>query len=224
MKLLLIEDYLPLQKSLARGLREAGYALDVTGDGKEGLWLACGNEYDVIILDLMLPGLDGLSLLTRLRSAGKKTHVLILTAKDALADRVRGLDSGADDYLVKPFAFDELLARVRSLVRRGYQEKNPLLKIGPLRIDTSAHSVHCRGQSVPLTAREYTLLEYLAMRAGQIVSRSEIWEHLYEFNDDATSNVVDVYVGYLRRKLDAPDTASLIRTVRGAGYILEATQ
>ncbi|MCE5278552.1 MAG: response regulator transcription factor [Planctomycetaceae bacterium] len=221
MKLLLIEDYAPLQKSLARGLREAGYALDVSGDGKEGLWLATSNDYDVIILDLMLPGLDGLSLLTRLRAAGKKTHVLILTAKDGLGDRVRGLDLGADDYLVKPFAFDELLARLRSLVRRGYQEKNPRLEIGPLAIDTTARSVRCRGQDVPLTAREFALLEYLAMRTGQVVSRSEIWEHLYEFNDDATSNVVDVYVGYLRRKLDDPGGASLIRTVRGAGYILE---
>jgi DNA-binding response OmpR family regulator len=222
MRLLLIEDYPPLQKSLSKGLREAGFAVDVTGDGKEGLWYATGNDYDVIILDLMLPGMDGLTVLEKLRAGGKQTHVLILTARAELEDKVRGLDLGADDYLAKPFEFDELLARVRALVRRGYPDKAPAIEVGGLRIDTSARRVWRNEQEIELTAREYALLEYLARRAGETVSRNDIWEHLYEFDSEASSNVVDVYVGYLRRKIDRPDEDSLIRTLRGQGYVLEA--
>jgi DNA-binding response OmpR family regulator len=220
MRVLLIEDYRPLQNSLAKGLREEGFAVDATGDGKEGLWYATGNDYDVIILDLMLPGLDGLSLLERLRTKGKRDPVLILTAKDSVSDRVKGLNLGADDYLIKPFAFEELLARVRALVRRGYQQKNPCVEIEDLRIDTAAQRVWRDGQEVVLTSREYVLLEYLALRAGQTVSRSDIWEHVYEFESSATSNVVDVYVGYLRKKLDGEGRRPLIHTVRGRGYRL----
>jgi DNA-binding response OmpR family regulator len=220
MRLLLIEDYPPLQKSLAKGLCEAGFAVDVTGDGNEGLWYALGNTYDAIILDLMLPGLDGLSILMKLRAKGRKTHILILTAKTDVAERVEGLDLGADDYLTKPFAFDELLARIRALVRREYDQKAPQLRIGDVRIDTAAQRVWRGQRQIDLTAREYALLAYLARRQGQIVSRTHIWEHLYDFDSTASSNVVDVYIGYLRKKLDDPQGPSLIGTVRGRGYTL----
>ena len=222
MRLLLIEDYRPLQESLSKGLREAGFAVDTTGDGQEGLWYAMGNDYDVIILDLMLPGMDGLTLLRRLRQEGREGHVLILTARDTVEDRIKGLDLGADDYLVKPFAFKELLARIRALIRRNYSKKNPQVTIGDLRIDLAAQQVRRGKEELHLTPREYALLEYLAMRAGQTVSRSEIWEHVYEFNSESSSNVVDVYIGYLRRKIERPDKPALIETVRGRGYVLGA--
>ncbi len=222
MRLLLIEDYRPLRKSLAKGLREAGFAVDTTGDGNEGLWYATSSDYDVIILDLMLPGIDGLTLLKKLRAQGRKNPVLILTAKDTLEDRVAGLDLGADDYLVKPFAFKELLARVRALLRRSYQEKSPCINIKDLRIDLTKQRVWRGRRELNLTPREYALLEYLAMRAGQIVSRTDIWEHIYEFDSSASSNVVDVYIGYLRKKIERPGKSFLIHTVRGRGYILGA--
>jgi DNA-binding response OmpR family regulator len=220
MRLLLVEDYPPLQKSLVQGLREAGFAVDATGDGHEALWHAESNQYDVIVMDLMLPGLDGLSMLRRLRAEGRQSHVLIVTAKDAVADRVAGLNAGADDYLVKPFEFDELLARVQALVRRSYQRKNPVLAAGPLRIDTAMQSVRDGDSDVRLTAREYALLEYLALRAGELVTRTDIWEHVYDFRSNATSNVVDVTIGHLRRKIDREGEASLIETARGRGYLL----
>jgi len=222
MRLLVIEDYRPLQQSLAKGLREAGFAVDTTRDGKEGLWYAMGNEYDVIILDLMLPGMDGLEILKKIRSKGRKSHVLILTARDTVEDRVTGLDLGADDYLVKPFAFEELLARVRALLRRGYREKSPRIKIKDLRVDLTAQRVWRGKEEIQLTPREYALLEYLAMRVGQTISRTDIWEHVYDFNSSASSNVVDVYIGYLRRKIEHPNKTRLIHTVRGRGYILGA--
>jgi DNA-binding response OmpR family regulator len=178
MRLLLVEDSQRLQRSLGLGLRRAGYALDVTGDGQAGLALAEGNDYDVIILDLMLPGLDGLSVLQRLRQDGSPTHVLILTARDTIEERVRGLQAGADDFLVKPFAFAELLARVQALCRRRHGHKNPRLTVGAMEIDTAARTVLRQGVLVPLAPREYALLEYLAVRQGRVVSRSEIEEHL----------------------------------------------
>ncbi len=220
MKLLVIEDYFPLRKSIVKGLTEAGYAVDFAADGEQGLWYAMGNEYDVILLDLMLPGIDGVSLLKKLRKEGRTDHVLIVTAKDAVSDRVRGLDAGADDYLVKPFAFEELLARVGALVRRQYKHKDPMIQIKHIQINTVARQVWCNEEPVQLTPREYTLLEYLAMRCGSVVSRTEIWEHLYDFADTTTSNVVDVYVGYLRKKIDLPGQPSLISTVRGCGYAI----
>ncbi len=222
MRLLLIEDYRPLRQSLTKGLHEAGFAVDATGDGKEGLWYVMGSEYDVIILDLMLPGMDGLEILKKMRSEGRKACVLILTAKDTVQDRVVGLDLGADDYLVKPFAFEELLARIRALLRRSYQEKNPCIEIGDPRIDLTAQRAWRGEEEIPLTPREYVLLEYLAMRAGQTVSRTDIWEHVYEFNASASSNVVDVYVGYLRKKIERPGKPTLIHTARGRGYVLGA--
>ena len=210
MRLLVIEDYRPLQQSLVKGLREAGFAVDTAADGREGLWYALNNDYDVIILDLMLPGIDGLKILKELRSKGRQSHVLILTAKDTLQDRITGLDQGADDYLVKPFEFRELLARVRALVRRSYRQKNPQIKLKDLRIDLTTQKVWRGRNEVDLTPREYALLEYLAMRAGEPVSRTDIWEHVYEFNSSVSSNVVDVYIGYLRRKIEAgADTPSL---------------
>ena len=220
MKLLLIEDYAPLQKSLTKGLREAGYAVDVTGDGQEGLWYARSNDYDVIVLDLMLPEIDGLTILRRLRGEGSTVQVLILTAKDTVDDRVKGLDLGADDYLVKPFAFEELLARIRSLVRRDYESKSPVIRVGDLEINTSLRVVRRAGRVIDLTAREYALLELLALRAGETVTRTEIWEHLYDFNNESTSNVTDVYILYLRRKLERNGQPRLIHTRRGIGYVL----
>ncbi len=222
MRLLIVEDYLPLQKSLTKGLQEAGFAVDVTGDGEEGLWYAMSNDYDVIILDLMLPGMNGLDILKKMRSKNQQTAVLILTAKDTLEDRVTGLDNGADDYLVKPFAFEELLARIRALMRRKYQEKNPSIEIDDLRIDMTAQRVWRGREELYLTPREYALLEYLAMRTRETVSRTDIWEHVYEFNSSASSNVVDVYIGYLRKKIERPGKPTLLHTIRGRGYILGA--
>ena len=220
MRILLVEDYLPLQNSLNQGLRENGFAVDYTGNGDEGLWYALNNDYDVIILDLMLPGMDGLEILTRLRDAGKQSHVLILTAKGSLDDKIKGLDLGADDYLVKPFAFEELLARIRALVRRNYLRKQSTIEIEDLQIDLNTQKVFRGEVEITLTQREYALLEYLAMRADEVVSRTDIWEHVYEFNSSATSNVVDVYVGYLRKKLEHQGKSNLIQTVRGRGYLL----
>jgi DNA-binding response OmpR family regulator len=220
MRILIVEDFEVLRDSIAQGLREAGFTVDAAADGESGLWHAESNDYDVIILDLMLPRLDGMSLLRKLRSKNNQTHVLILTAKDTSGDRVKGLDTGADDYLVKPFVFAELLARVRALVRRRYDAKSPLIHIADLEIDTTTRSAKRGGESVELSAREFALLEYLAHRAGQVVTRTEIWEHVYDFNSTAESNVVDVFIGHLRRKIERPNLARLIHTRRGHGYML----
>ena len=220
MRVLVIEDYGPVRKAVARGLREAGFSVDVAPDGREGLFLAEGDGYDVIVLDLMLPEMSGLEVLKRLRAQGKQTHVLVLTAKGEVPDRVRGLKLGADDYLVKPFAFDELLARIQALVRRKYRRKSPEVRVRDLRIDTAGQRVWRGEKEKDLTAREYALLEYLAMRQGEVVSRTDIWDHLYDWASTGTSNVVDVYIGYLRRKLDRDGEPSLIETVRGRGYTI----
>jgi len=220
MRVLVIEDYEPLRKSLSRGLRNAGFAVDASGDGEEGLWYARTNDYDAIVLDLMLPGIDGLTILRRLREEGRKTPVLILTARGEVEDRVRGLDRGADDYLVKPFALEELLARVRALVRRGYDAKDPVVRVGDLEVDTAGRVARRGGEPLHLTAREYALLEFLALRAGQVVTRADIWEHIYDFNASAQSNVVEVYIGYLRRKTERDGRSRLIHTRRGFGYVL----
>jgi DNA-binding response OmpR family regulator len=222
MRILLVEDYLPLQKSLAKGLREADFAVDVAGDGQEGLWYAMSNDYDVIILDLMLPKIDGLSVLKQLRTKNKNNHILILTAKDTVEDRIKGLDMGADDYLVKPFDFGELLARLRAMTRRRYEQKSPSIKINDLNIDTASRRVWRGDEEIILTSREFMLLEYLARRSDQVVSRTDIWEHIYEFKSEASSNVVDVYIGYLRKKIEKKNKPPLLQTVRGQGYILKA--
>jgi DNA-binding response OmpR family regulator len=220
---LIIEDYLPLSKSLGQGFREAGYAVDLARDGEEGLAFAETHPYDAIVLDLMLPKLDGLGVLARVRSAGD-TPVLILTARDAVEDRVQGLDLGADDYLVKPFAFAELLARVRVMIRRRYRTSLSTLCIADLEIDSGARVVRRAGATIALSAREYALLEYLAARRGQVVARSEIWAHVYDFASEPSSNVIDVYIGYLRKKIDQEHALKLIRTRRGLGYVLEADE
>ena len=201
-------------------MRKAGYAVDVAGDGEEGIWRAQSEEYDVIVLDLMLPKLDGLTILERLRKQGKETPVLILTAKDTVEDRVRGLQYGADDYLVKPFAFDELLARIQALVRRSHGPKNPKIKIGHVEIDTSARQVTVAGRPIALAPREYALLDYLARRVGVVVSRTEIERHIYDDDAEPMSNVIDSAVCALRRKIDLPGQRSLIQTRRRVGYVL----
>lgn len=221
MRLLFIEDSVRLQSSVGRGLRKAGYAVDVTGDGEEGLWLAQSNEYDAIILDLMLPSRDGLSVLRTLRDKQNGTHVLILTAKDTVENRVNGLQAGADDYLVKPFAFEELLARVQALCRRSYQRKEPRLTIGDLEIDGPARAVTHHGKPMALTAREFMLVEYLALRRGQVVSRTEIEGHIYPDAADLMSNAVDSAICILRKKFDAVGTSARITTRRGLGYMME---
>jgi DNA-binding response OmpR family regulator len=223
MRLLILEDFQPLRQSLEQGLREAGFAVDSFIDGNDAYLQAISGQYDVILLDLMLPGLDGLSFLRGVRSKGVTSAVLILTARDATEDRVRGLDAGADDYLTKPFAFAELLARVRALVRRNYMRRCPLLQVADLELDTTARLVRRAGREIMLTAREYALLELLAMRQGEVVSRQEIWEHMYDLHASAASNVVDVYIGFLRKKVDQPGLSRLIHTRRGIGYLLRHT-
>lgn len=220
MRILVVEDYEPVRKSIVQGLREDGFAVDASADGEEGLWYAQSNEYDAIVLDIMLPGLDGLTILRRLRTEGSRTPILLLTAKDTVEDRVTGLDLGADDYLIKPFAFAELLARLRALSRRKYDKADPVVRVLDLELNTAARTVRRAGRVIELTAREYALLELLALRAGEVVTRTDIWEHLYEFHAEADSNVVDVYIGYLRKKLERPDLPRLIHTRRGLGYVM----
>src|SRR5262249_53953592 len=207
------------RESLRAGLIETGYAVDATSDGEEALWYAQDNAYDIVILDLMLPGLSGFELLRRMRSAGITVHVLVLTARDSIEDRVAGLDLGADDYMVKPFAFEELRARLRALVRRRYDRQDPILRILDLEIDTVKRTAR-RGAIIALSAREYALLEYMAHRPGEVITRDELWDHVYDFAAERGSNVLDVYIGYLRRKIDDGHTRKLIHTRRGHGYVL----
>jgi DNA-binding response OmpR family regulator len=220
MRLLIAEDHPSLARSLADGLREEGYAVDLTHDGDEALHLAHVNPYDGILLDIMLPGKDGYAILKTLRQKGIGTPVLCLTARDGVQDRVMGLDLGADDYLVKPFAWEELSARVRAMVRRGHGHKSASLRVGDLEVDTARKVARRGGRTIELSAREFALLEYLAHRKGQVVSRTDIWEHLYDQHDEASSNVVDVYIGYLRAKIDKDFPVKLIQTRRGQGYVL----
>ncbi len=217
MRILLVEDSPRLQRSVGLALRKTGYVVDVAGDGDEGLWQAESHDYDVIILDIMLPRRDGLSVLTELRRQGRAVHVLLLTARDTVLDRVRGLQAGADDYLVKPFALEELLARVQALGRRAYGSKQSRLQIGDLEVDTLARRARRAEQTMDLTAREYLLLEYLARRRGQVVSRAEIEAHIYDEQVDPMSNVVDSAICSLRKKLGP----ALIHTRRGLGYVMD---
>lgn len=222
MRVLVTEDHASLARSIANGLREEGFAVDLTARGGEAVTLANANPYDCIVLDVMLPDRDGWSVLKHLRDTGSSSPVLMLTARDAIEDRVRGLNLGADDYLVKPFAWEELLARVRALVRRGHGQRSPVIQVADLEIDTAAKSVRRGGQPIALSAKEYALLEFLAHRQGKVVSRAEIWDHLYDSADETTSNVVDVYIGYLRNKIDRDHPVKLIQTRRGMGYLLSA--
>jgi DNA-binding response OmpR family regulator len=223
-RVLLIEDHKPLVRALKQGLEEEGFAVDAAYDGEEGDYKATTAEYDVIILDLMLPKEDGLSLLQRWRRDGLKTHVLVLTARSSIEDKVKGLDLGADDYLTKPFELGELLARLRALIRRGHQVKDPVLRVHDLEIDTAARTIKRGGQSIHLTPREYALLQFLAFHRGKVVSRTMIWEHLYDEHDESTSNVVDVYIRYLRNKIDKGFDPPLILTRWGEGYLLRGEE
>ncbi|MGN6368564.1 MAG: response regulator [Phycisphaerae bacterium] len=222
MRLLVAEDNASLARSLANGLREEGFAVDVTSDGTEALHFATTTPYDCIILDIMLPGTDGWEIVSRLRDAKLSSPVLFLTARDAMEDRVRGLNLGADDYLVKPFAWEELLARVRALLRRRYEVRSPLIQIADLTIDTTRHLVSRGGENIKLSTREFSLLSYLAARQGEVVTRRDIWTHLYDDVDESTSNVIDVYIAYLRAKIDKGRSPKLIHTRHGAGYVLAA--
>ncbi len=217
MRVLVIEDETDLRRAVVQTLREEGYAVDEAAEGEEGLFKALGWDYDAVVLDLMLPGLDGWELLRRLRRE-RKTPVLILTARDAVADRVRGLDAGADDYLVKPFALGELLARLRALIRRAAGAATAQLPIGDVVVDTGARVVRRAGEVVALTAREYALVELLALHRGRLVSRSTIYDHLFDENEDSLSNLVDVYVHNVRKKLGK----DFITTRRGQGYLIDA--
>jgi DNA-binding response OmpR family regulator len=220
LKILVVEDSERLQCALVTALQSTGHAVEVTGDGEEGLWLAESRRFDLVVLDLMLPHLDGLTLLQRLRGGGHDVRVLVLTARDTVPDRVQGLRTGADDYLVKPFSIDELLARVEALARRG-PRRPARLTVGGLVVDTTAKKVSCHGAAVALAPREYAVLECLAQRAGAVVSRSEIEARIYDDLVEPMSNVVDAAVCALRRKIDAPGRPSLIKTRRGLGYVLE---
>lgn len=223
MRVLVVEDSPRLQRSLALALRKTGYSVDLAGDGEEALWQAGSSEYDAIVLDWMLPKRDGLSVMRALRERGNRAHVLMLTARDAIEDRVAGLEAGADDYLVKPFAMPELLARVQSLCRRAYGAKDSRVNIAGLEIDFASRAVSRNGVAIELAAREYQLLEYLARRRGAVVSRAEIEAHIYDGAADPMSNVVDSAVCLLRKKISTEAKASpLIHTRRGLGYVLEA--
>lgn len=220
MRILLVEDEASIAKFIEQGLSERGYAVDVAMDGEEGLDYAVSAEYDAVVLDIMLPKRNGLDLMRELRRQGQKAPVLMLTAKDTLDDRVRGLDAGADDYLVKPFAFPELLARLRAIMRRPPLQMGTVLQIGDLAMDTARHEVRRADELIQLSPREYAVLEYLMRHPEQVLTRTQIGEHVWNFDFFNESNVVDVYMGYLRRKIDKGAEQKLIHTIRGVGYRL----
>jgi DNA-binding response OmpR family regulator len=221
MRVLVLEDEHKLAGVLKRGLQEHGYAVDVAYDGGAGLALAELEPYDLVVLDVMLPTLDGLTVRRRLRAAHRNLPVLMLTARDTVDDRVAGLDSGADDYLVKPFAFRELLARVRALLRRDGLSRDPVLRAADLEVNTVTREVRRGGRAVELTSKEYALLEYFVRHPNQVLTRTQIAEHVWDYDFVAMSNVVDVYVRYLRRKLGDDGEPRLLRTIRGTGYQLK---
>lgn len=216
MRILIIEDEPDLLASLAQALREERYAVDTAEEGEDGLYKAETYDYDALVLDVMLPGIDGWEILRRLRQT-KKTPVLMLTARDSVSDRIRGLDTGADDYLTKPFDLDELLARLRALIRRGADKAVPVIEIGPVKLDTAARKVTLKQKEIALTAREYSLVEYLALHRGEVVSRTELYEHLFDEDDNTLSNLLDVHVSNVRKKLGQ----EFIVTRRGHGYCIE---
>jgi two-component system OmpR family response regulator len=222
MRLLIVEDEVKMAGLLRRGLQEEGYAVDVAQTGSEGVWAGTENPYDAIVLDVMLPDIDGFAVCRQLREAGRWTPILMLTARDAVPDRVAGLDAGADDYLTKPFAFTELLARLRALMRRGAGERPAVLRAGDLALDPATRRVTRGQQSVDLTAKEFALLEYFLRHPGEVLTRTRLIEHVWDFAYDGDSNVVDVYIRYLREKVDRPFGRQTIETVRGAGYRLRA--
>jgi len=222
MRVLVVEDEVKMAGLLRRALEEEGYAVDVASNGGDGLWLGTENAYDVVVLDLMLPDVDGFDVCRRLRKAGRWSPVLMLTARDAVSDRVAGLDAGADDYLTKPFSLAELLARLRALIRRGGVERPAVLRAGDLTLDPTTHTVRRAGSDIELTAKEFALLEYLMRHVGEVLGRTRLIEHVWDFAYEGDSNVVDVYVRYLRNKIDRPFGRDSIETVRGSGYRLRA--
>ncbi|MGB9665610.1 MAG: response regulator [Ignavibacteria bacterium] len=221
MRILVVEDEKKVASFIKKGLEEEFYSVDVAFDGKEGLKLALSEEYDLIILDLMLPFKDGLSILKELREEKIFTPVLILTARGTIQDKVTGLDSGADDYLAKPFSFEELLARIRALLRRNSIDKNNILKAGDLKLDTQAHKAYRNDIEIQLTAKEYAILEYLMRNKNRVISRTKLSEHIYEFHFDPETNVIDVYINKLRNKIDKGFDKQIIHTVRGVGYMIK---
>lgn len=220
MRLLLVEDEARMSRFIARGLREQAYAVDIATNGEDALYQVAINTYDAIILDVMIPKKDGFTVCRELRAEGVRIPVLMLTARDAVEDRIEGLDTGADDYLTKPFEFGELLARLRALLRRGRELRPTVIKVADLEIDTRGQQARRRGLPLNLTTKEYTLLAYLARNAGQVVGREEIAEHVWDETFDPFSNLIEVYINRLRRKVDGPLDVPLIHTRRGAGYVL----
>lgn len=221
MRILVVEDEKKVASFIKKGLEEEYYSVDVAFDGKEGLKLALSEEYDLIVLDLMLPFKDGLTILKEIRDEKIFTPVLILTARDTIQDKVTGLDSGADDYLAKPFSFEELLARIRALLRRNSIDKNNILKAGDLKLDTQAHKAFRNDIEIPLTQKEYAILEYLMRNKNRVISRTKLSEHIYEFHFDPETNVIDVYINKLRNKIDKGFDKQIIHTVRGVGYLIK---
>ncbi|SHI74873.1 DNA-binding response regulator, OmpR family, contains REC and winged-helix (wHTH) domain [Rubritalea squalenifaciens DSM 18772] len=221
MRILLVEDSKHLRNYLSMALKNQGYAVDCAADGEDGLWYIESHRYDVILLDIMMPKIDGLEVLRRIRKADDDTHVLLLTAKDAVSDKVAGLRAGADDYLIKPFDLEELMARVEALARRACGKKSPVIRIGELEMDLTAKKVSVHGQELHLTGREYLVLEYLLRRRGEVVTRSEIEENVYDENADLMSNVVNSTISLLRKKLQEGGAGQMIQTRRGLGYCIE---
>lgn len=222
MRLLLIEDNDRLRETVSQYFREAGFIVDTAHNGEEGLWAAAETPYDAILLDLMLPKIDGMEILRRLRALENPVHILVISARDGLDDRLQALDAGADDYLVKPFSLSEALARIRALLRRSFAKKSPIILVSDLSLDPIRHEVHRGNRPIELTALEYRILEYLMHRAGEVVTRTDIWERVFEDSSGGSSNTVDVYIGYLRRKLNANGEPNLIMAKRGQGYILQS--
>ena len=222
MRILLIEDDADVAGFIRKGLIEKAYAVDVVTDGEEALYTASVSTYDAIILDLMIPGPDGMEVCRSLRQSGSTVPILMLTARDSVDDKIAGLDAGADDYLGKPFEFGELLARLRALLRRGGATLSRVMTVGPLEIDTSSHRVKMDGQALTLTTKEYSVLEYLARSAGRIVTREDLAEHVWNQEFDPFTNLIEVYINRLRRQLERASPIKLIQTIRGAGYMLEA--
>jgi two-component system, OmpR family, response regulator len=219
-RLLVVEDSPKMALLLRRGLSEEGYAVDVAANGTDGVWLGTEVPFDAIVLDVMLPDFDGFEVCRQLRRADRWAPILMLTARDSVSDRVRGLDGGADDYLTKPFAIEELFARVRSLVRRAPRARPPVLRIGDLALDPAEHFVWRADAPVPLTGKEFALLHYFMQHPGEALTRARLLEHVWDFAFDGDPNIVDVYVGYLRQKIDRPFGRSSLETVRGVGYRL----
>ncbi len=221
MRILIVEDEKKVAGFIKKGMEEETYAVDVAYDGEEGLLLADTNQYDLIVLDLMLPKMGGLEVLTQLRDKRVNTPILLLTAKDSVEDKVTGLNKGADDYLTKPFAFSELLARVRSLLRRGQAETQTVLQVSDLTLDLISHKVNRNGEEIELTGKEYSLLEYFMRNVGKVLTRTMIAEHVWDYNFDTFTNVIDVYINHLRKKIDKSHEQKLLHTLRGVGYVMK---